>query len=205
MIMENIKEFINSGILEAYVLGDSSPEETDLVTKMAARYTAIKDEIASIYEAMQLYAIANAVVPDPIIKPFILATIDYSERLKNGETPSFPPDLHDKATTGDFAEWLNRPDIVLPEDFADVYAKIIGYTPKLITAIIWLKDIAPKEVHHDEHEKFFIIEGTCEITIDNEVFQLFPGDYLAIPLHVTHSVRVTSIVPCKAILQRAAA
>ncbi|CAN5414399.1 hypothetical protein BH11BAC3_BH11BAC3_33070 [soil metagenome] len=203
--MENLKAFINSGILEAYVLGDSSPEETDLVSEMAVRYTAIKDEIEAIYDAMQLYALAHAVVPDLTIKPFLLASIDYSERLKNGEAPSFPPDLHDKITKADFAEWLNRPDMVLPENFKDVYAKIIGYTPQVTTAIVWLKDVAPQEVHHDEHEKFFVLEGTCELTINNEVFQLNPGDYLAIPLHVSHSVRVTSIVPCKVILQRAAA
>lgn len=203
--MENIKTFVNSGILETYVLGNSSSEEVALVKEMAARYNEVREELDAIYEAIQLYASANSIAPDPIIKPFLLATIDYSERLKNGEVPSFPPHLNVNTTVVDFAEWINRSDMVVPENFEDVYAKIIGYTPQLTTAIVWLKDIAPQEVHHDEYEKFFILEGTCELTINKKVFNLNPGDYLAIPLHANHSVRVTSLVPCKAILQRAAA
>ena len=87
----------------------------------------------------------------------------------------------------------------------DVYAKLISFSPEVTTAIVWLKDMAPQEVHHTEYERFLIIEGSCDITIGEDIHSLSYGDFLEIPLHVTHSVKVTSIVTCKVLLQRMAA
>ena len=52
---------------------------------------------------------------------------------------------------------------------------------------------------------FLIVEGTCTILVENEVYQLVPGDYFAVPLHKSHILKVTSEIPCKVILQRIAA
>ena len=65
--------------------------------------------------------------------------------------------------------------------------------------------MAPAEVHDNEYEKFLIIEGTCDITVDEDVYSLVPGDYFSIPLYKSHNIKVTSTIPCKAILQRLAA
>ncbi|MFC3562050.1 anti-sigma factor [Pedobacter jamesrossensis] len=61
--MENLKAYIESGVLELYVLGDLSPEERLQVEEIAARYPEVKAEIASIEEAMEQYAMQNAVEP----------------------------------------------------------------------------------------------------------------------------------------------
>jgi mannose-6-phosphate isomerase-like protein (cupin superfamily) len=65
--------------------------------------------------------------------------------------------------------------------------------------------MSPAEIHHDEYERFLIVEGTCDITIEKKVHHLKSGDFLAIPLFANHTVKVTSNIPCKAILQRVAA
>lgn len=202
--MQTSSEFIGSGILELYVLGIAGPEDIREVEQMAAIYPEVREEIAAISASMEQYAMAHALPPDATGKPFLLATIDYAERLKNGEAATIPPLLHERAAIADYALWLNRPDMTR-QGTGDIYAKIIGYTPEVITAIVWLKDIAPQEVHHDEYERFLIVEGTCNIIVDNEVNQLSPGDYFAIPLHKTHAVKVTSDIACKVILQRVAA
>ena len=93
----------------------------------------------------------------------------------------------------------------LPESFEDFHIKIIGHTSEVTTAIIWIKHMAPQEVHKDELERFLILEGTCELTIEDEVYNLKAGDYLAIPLYKKHDLKITSAIPCKAILQRIAA
>ena len=134
-----------------------------------------------------------------------MAMIDYTERLNNGEQPSFPPVLNENSTIADYDQWLNRTDSKLPNNFKDFYAKIIGYTPEVTTAIIWINDMAPQEVHQHEFEKFLILEGTCDITIADEVRSLKAGDFLSIPLYKKHDVKITSLNPCKAILQRIAA
>jgi len=61
--VENLKAYIESGVLELYVLGDLSPEETLHVEEMASRYPEVRDELAAIEQAMEEYAMQNAVEP----------------------------------------------------------------------------------------------------------------------------------------------
>ena len=199
---EDIKE---SGLLELYVLGNTSVSETAEIESLAREHEEIRVEIELISKALEAYAEAHAVKPDVTIKPFLMATIDYMERLEAGELPAFPPQLNERSKLIDYAEWLSRTDMVLPDDPEDMFAKIIGYTAEATTAIVWIKEMAPMEVHTDEYEKFLIVEGTCDITIDEEVHHLKPGSFLSIPLHKNHFVKVTSDIPCKVILQRIAA
>ena len=138
-------------------------------------------------------------------KAFLLATIDFTNRMQNGETIALPPVLNESSRIHDFEDWLKRPDMFLPEEADKLYAKIIGYTKEAVTAIVWIKESAPHEVHADEYEKFLIVEGTCDIIVENEVHSFVPGDYFAIPLHKSHNLKVTSQIPCKVILQRIAA
>ncbi|MFC4212939.1 anti-sigma factor domain-containing protein [Pedobacter lithocola] len=61
--MENLKAYIESGVLELYVLGDLSPEEMLQVEEMASRYHEVKDEIAAIELTIEQYAMQNVVEP----------------------------------------------------------------------------------------------------------------------------------------------
>jgi mannose-6-phosphate isomerase-like protein (cupin superfamily) len=203
--MKDISAFIQSGIIEAYVLGMASPEETKEVEEVAVINAEVKSAIDTFSDALESQALASAIAPDPTIKPFLMASIDFIDRVQKGEVPGNPPSLTTSSRLADFAEWLYRPDFVLPGDFKDVYAKIIAHTPAVTTAVVWLKELAPQEVHHDEYEKFLIAEGTCDIIIEGEVHHLAAGDFLAIPLFKKHHLVVTSKETCKAILQRVAA
>ncbi|MFD3001902.1 cupin domain-containing protein [Pontibacter toksunensis] len=200
--MNSIKDFIESGVLELYVMGAASPEEAAAVEQMAASHPEVQQEIDAISEQMEVYAMAHAVKPRNTVKTLVLATIDYLERMKEGELPTSPPVLTAQSRPEDFAPWLNREDMVLPADAEGVYAKIIGYTPVATTAVIWLKDATEQEVHHDEYERFLILEGTCEITAGENVYSLAAGDYFAVPLHTPHHFKVISTERCKAVLQR---
>ena len=201
--MSNNK-YIESGILEQYVLGLTNAAETEEVERMAASDPAIKAELDAIRETFEKLALAGAMEPSEVIKPFLMATINYTERLKNGEAVTDPPMLNENSKPNDFSPWLNRPDMISPGT-EDLYAKIIGYTPKAITAIVWIKEYAPHEVHDDEFERFLILEGTCDIIVEDVPTHLVPGDYFAIPLHKSHMVKVTSAIACKVVLQRVAA
>ncbi|MBA2612055.1 MAG: cupin domain-containing protein [Bacteroidetes bacterium] len=203
--MKNVNEYINSGILEMYVLGLTSSEENNEVDQMAGSYPEVNAEIHAISKALITYSESNTNTIDPTIKPMVMATIDYTERLKNGEKPTVPPMLNEKTVISDFSSWLNRKDIVLPEEAEDIEIKIIGHQPDVMTAIVWIKDATPYEVHENEFEKFFILEGTCDIITDTKIYKMVPGDYFAVPLHMGHTVKVTSKTPCKVILQRVAA
>jgi mannose-6-phosphate isomerase-like protein (cupin superfamily) len=203
--MENSNDYIGSGILELYVLQQTTPEETREIELAAQKDPSIKQEILEIELSLERYATAQAVEPNPIIKPFLLATIDYSDRIRCGEQPLSAPLLTENSSPDDFKVWLDRADMVVPDDFDDVYAKILSATPQATTALVWIKEMAPQEVHDNEFEKFLILEGSCTITIEEEAHHLVPGDYLAIPLHKSHQVTISSKIPCKIILQRVAA
>jgi mannose-6-phosphate isomerase-like protein (cupin superfamily) len=203
--MKNVKSFIESGILEMYVLGFASDEEIKEVQQMCATHAEVRAEVENICYSLKTYAEAGVEVPNSTIKPMILGSIDYMERLQKGEKPTFPPVLNEKSTAADYSQWLDRKDMVLPTHFDDIYVKLIGYTPQVTCGIVWIKRETPYEVHDTEHEKFLILEGTCDIVIDGKVHALVPGDYMSIPLHAGHTVKVTSKTPCKVILQRVAA
>ncbi len=203
--MPELQSYIESGILEAYVLGSLSAAEILEVESKIATNVALLAEIEKISESLESFARLNAIEPDPTIKPFLLATIDYAERIENGEMVTFPPALNGSSTLADFEPWLSREDMVLEEELESVHAKIIGHTPEQTTAIVWIKEMAPAEVHTNEFERFLIVEGTCDIQIGETIHQLQAGDFLSIPLYENHFVTVTSSIPCKVILQRVAA
>ena len=70
--MEDLKAYIESGILELYVLGDVTPEEKFQVEAMAAKHPAVKAELAEIERSMELYAEENAVEPPAHLRDKIL-------------------------------------------------------------------------------------------------------------------------------------
>jgi anti-sigma-K factor RskA len=73
--VEDIKAYIESGILELYVLGDISREEKLQVETMAAKHPAIKAELDEIERSMELYAEHNAVEPSENLRSRVLNSI----------------------------------------------------------------------------------------------------------------------------------
>jgi len=204
--MKTSKEYIDSGILEMYVLGLTSDEENIDITKQIELNSDIADEVERITEGLIKHAESKVGDVDLTIKPMVLATIDYIERIENGEEVSVPPILTEATVVNDFSKWLDRKDMVLPIDFVDFHAKLIGHNEEATTAIAWLKFGSPHETHNKLIEKFFILEGTCDIVTDDGLtHSLVSGDYFSVPLHLGHYVKVTSEMPCKIILQRIAA
>ena len=200
---EAVEDYISSGIIELYLLEMTSEEENRDLREAAKTFPEIQQAIDRAAKTFEEFGQANAVAPPAPLKAFLFGTIDYMERLEGGEIPTSPPALSSSSTINDFAPWLNREDMVLPEDAEDTFIKIIGADEKLTTAIVWAKTLLPAEVHDDEFESFLVLEGTCEIDIDNETHYLKPGDFLTIPLYADHVARITSDIPCKLIVQRA--
>ena len=201
----NLDNFIASGILEMYVLGSASLEEVAQVDEMSAKHPEVLKELNEISTALQTYSNVYATAPDITLKPAIFSAIDFIERMKGGEIPSNPPLITSTSSIADYDEWINRKDMVLTPDFDGIYAKVIAHNQSLSMAIIWLRDGSPNETHHHVLESLLILEGTCEVSIGEEVHYLNAGDIIHIPLYKAHVVTVTSSIVCKAILQRIAA
>ena len=122
--MNTVAKFIESGILELYVLGAASEEDVLAVEKMAAAHPEVKQEIDQISQAMEHYAQTRAVKPRATVKTLVMATIDYLERMKQGELPESPPVLTPNSRISDFEKWLHHKDAVHPADAAQIHARI---------------------------------------------------------------------------------
>jgi anti-sigma-K factor RskA len=72
--VEDIKAYIESGILELYVLGDISPDEKLQVEDMASKYPAVKAEIEEIERSMELYAETHAIEPSASLRDKVLSS-----------------------------------------------------------------------------------------------------------------------------------
>lgn len=68
----DIKTYIESGILELYVMEALSPQEMREVEVLALQYPAIKAEIAQIQDALNEYVLVHAREPRPELKQQIL-------------------------------------------------------------------------------------------------------------------------------------
>jgi anti-sigma-K factor RskA len=73
--VEDIKEYIESGILELYVLGDLSAEEKLQVEVMASKHPAIRAELGEIELSLELFAQKTAVEPAEHLRVRVLNSI----------------------------------------------------------------------------------------------------------------------------------
>jgi anti-sigma-K factor RskA len=73
--LEDIKAYVESGILELYVLGDVTPEERAQVEAMAQKHPAIKAELDEIGRSLEFYAEENAVEPSENLRSRVLNSL----------------------------------------------------------------------------------------------------------------------------------
>jgi anti-sigma-K factor RskA len=73
--VEDVKTFIESGILELYVLGDVSPAEKQQVEAMVQKYPVVKAELEEMEKALESYAFANAIQPSDSQRSKILNSL----------------------------------------------------------------------------------------------------------------------------------
>ena len=80
-----VKDIISSGLLELYITGLTSPEETLQVEQWAQQYPEVKTEIDELQDAIERYAMAQAIQPDAELKDKILAKIKPADTVKDNE------------------------------------------------------------------------------------------------------------------------
>jgi anti-sigma-K factor RskA len=73
--VEDIKAYIETGILELYVLGDVSREEKLQVEEMAEKYPEVKAELAAIERSLEAYALENAIEPPEHLRDKVLNSL----------------------------------------------------------------------------------------------------------------------------------
>ena len=90
-----IKDIISSGLLELYITGLASTEETLQVALWAEQYPEVKNEIEELQNAMENYVMAHAIEPDNSLKGKILAKIQTGKAVNQQVvyTPKQEPEI----------------------------------------------------------------------------------------------------------------
>lgn len=95
----NIQAYIESGILEEYVLGTVSPQEKQEVECMSHIYPEIKEELLRTESALEEYALKHQTPPPASLKESLFAKMNFDSAQEINETPA--------DSTGDFVESLS--------------------------------------------------------------------------------------------------
>jgi len=78
----NIKEYIESGILESYALGELTPQEESEVLSMAEKYVEVKQELAKIEAGIEELAMKTSIKPSDNVKNKLFDSIDEKDSAK---------------------------------------------------------------------------------------------------------------------------
>jgi anti-sigma-K factor RskA len=79
----NIEEYISTGILEAYVLGELSEAERTQVEKNISLYPELKAALLEVEETLEAFAMKAAVKPRAGVKAKLMAQIQKEEEVKS--------------------------------------------------------------------------------------------------------------------------
>ncbi len=182
----NLKPYIESGILELYVLNSLTNDERKGVERMLAMYPELKHELDAIESALESYAKATSVKPPDYLKERIIGAL-------------FP--LINRFA--DYKNWLPlikaSDELQLGEDGR--FLKILRQDNHVTQMLIISTTDIEEEIHEDEYESFLILEGECSCKIGDKLTFMRAGDYMEIPLHQSHDVKLVS-KRVVAILQR---
>ncbi len=84
-------EYIASGALELYVLGDLSAEDRQQAEAMLAAHPEVREELRLIEESVEAMAKAGAIDPPASAKPALLSAIDNSPETTTGRETAVRP------------------------------------------------------------------------------------------------------------------
>lgn len=83
----DIKDYIASGILEAYALDDLPQEERAAVETMLSKHPELRQELDTIEEGLEALAMETAIAPPPDLKDSLFAALDSEETAKEEAVP----------------------------------------------------------------------------------------------------------------------
>ena len=126
--MLNIQEYIESGLLEQYALGELPAAEQAAVEATAASHPAIAAELAAAVAALDGYALAHALAPPPAMRARVLSHV--LAQITTAEAPAAASLAASAASTGQAPAIGLRADIdALAHPAAAPAAALLGQRP----------------------------------------------------------------------------
>ncbi len=185
----NLQEFLNSGLLELYLIGSLMPEEIALVELMRISHPEVLQEMKDLELFHEQDAMRHAVKPNPRIDQkmeLIFTSLLAEQKMQLSETPLI-------TSFSSSNDWLELISPLLPTDHApERFEKLLRNNNGIMQVLVVSHTHIEEEIHEDVMESFLILKGSCVCTIGDQNTIMGPGDFMEIPLHLPHDVRITS-------------
>lgn len=187
--MIDLQLYLESGILELYVLNDLSPAERLEVEAMIVKYPILKDELFEIEACLENFANLNASNPAAHLEDITINSILKSENEQFDDLSNLPL-IHKFSDASKWQNLVNNTDIPAFEYGKAV--KILRQDERVCQMLVVSMTDIEQETHKNEHESFLILEGECKCVVGEEIRFMKAGDFMPIPLHTLHHVEVLS-------------
>jgi mannose-6-phosphate isomerase-like protein (cupin superfamily) len=154
---------------------------------MTMLYPEIKKELTAVELTFENMAALSAIEPAGDVKKNILASLGFNDEVLN--TDKLP--VISKAA--DPQPWLNAFAHLIEDEPTEVFSMHVIREDNIVRQMLVTSNSdVPEEEHGDFFESLFILKGNCECTIGENFYALGPGDFIEIPLHVKHDIKLVS-------------
>jgi mannose-6-phosphate isomerase-like protein (cupin superfamily) len=184
----DVQQYINSGVLEEYCLGRLSEEQEAFVIQMTMLYPEVKAELTQVELALEKLANDNAQPVNPDIRNAIISAIGHTFSDAVLDINNLP----EIKKTSDHESWLKCVEHLIPNEIPEFTALSLRHTEAITQLLVVSKIDVPQESHGDVFESLLILKGACECTIGDTIIRMETGDYIDIPLHVDHNIKILS-------------
>lgn len=197
--MSDIQAIKESGLIEAYCLGQLQGESLKSFVGLLARNPELENEVRRVQLAFSGATISTQPTVNEDAKAALFAKIRNLDLLK--KKPEYLPELISKFACP--VHWKAKVShLEFPENPEAIHLIPILEEAKTVQFLARVEGEVPEEMHSEMVESFLVLQGSGICRIGNEQINLSPGEFLEIPLHTLHSIQVTSHEPIIAILQR---
>jgi mannose-6-phosphate isomerase-like protein (cupin superfamily) len=198
----DVTAFIRSGVLETYILGFASEQESREVENMAALYPEVKQALESTRASMRSYITSNALPPSPGLKTSIMKGVYRQESVLNRR---YVPLLSETTDWDALIEAIDANNLnEITPSAGNLFAYALPSTPTVTNFAVWVNTGHEEESHDDFDEYIAIIKGSCVMYFRDKARNYKEGDIIFIPPNVPHKAVITSPGGMFALVQRQA-
>jgi mannose-6-phosphate isomerase-like protein (cupin superfamily) len=184
-----LRQFMESGLLELYLIDALGEDDRRLVEQMKRSHPEVSREIFELEQFIEQDAFRNSVDPSMMLSEkmnSIFAELEKEAEMKAGNLPLI-------SAMSSASDWLTVINPLIPLEFEDEkFVHVLKDQAGVFQALVVSRTDIEEEVHDALEESFLILEGTCTCSIEDQFFDMGPGDFMQIPLHKPHKVTITS-------------